>query len=126
MRNLLKKYYKMNDESKMLLKDLSLLHTIETFIKEKENLNLNIAEEEVIFEGIKSISKSSNLKDEELVKRIFEMLQGPDMSIEDFVELDDEEMIDLVTDYEEDGKDEKYEILKNFLNSLERHNPYGM
>ncbi|MBP3801623.1 MAG: hypothetical protein J6I85_06360 [Clostridia bacterium] len=115
MRNTLKKYYKMNDESKMLLEDLYLIHIIENKIKENENLNLNIAEEEVIFESVKNISKASNIKVEELVRRIFEILQGADMTIEDIVELDEEKISDLITEDEEDYKSEKYEILKEFI-----------
>ncbi len=115
MRNLLKKYYKMNEETKMLLEDLYLIHAIENMIKENEKFNLNIAEEEVIFESIKNISKSSNIKVEELVRRIFEILQGADMTIEDIVELDDEEITKLIADDEENFKDEKYEILKEFV-----------
>ena len=55
MRNLLKKYYKMNDEQKNKLEDLLILHNIEIMIDKHKDLDIVISDEEIIFDIVKNI-----------------------------------------------------------------------
>ena len=109
MKELLIKYFKMSDEEKENLKDLYLIHEIE-----KRAEDIDFTEEEAIFYRVKSILEMSNINIEELVTRIFEILDGADIDIEDIVESDDEEIIDLISDCYNDFQENSNEIIRDY------------
>ena len=109
MKELLIKYFKMSDEEKEKLKDLYLIHEIE-----KRAEDYDFMEEEAIFYRVKSILEMSNINIEELVTRIFEILDGADIDIEDIIEADNEEIIDLISDCYNDFQENSNEIIRDY------------
>ena len=101
-KKILKKYYEMNDNEKDDIEDLCILHELEEQLENYEDLGLDIADEEVIFEEIKNIS------------RLLELLRCRDITIDDIAGTPTEELIQLITEDTGDFKDTKYEIIKEF------------
>lgn len=115
MRNMLKKYYKMNNDERSELKDLLLIHEIENKLEEYEDLELSIADEETIFEKVKTVSEISNIKDTEIITRILDILVCRDITIQDIIDITDNELIELITNDENDFENEQYKILREFI-----------
>ena len=97
MKNLLKKYYEMNDKDKLKIKDLYILHELETQLLNYRELELDISDEEIIFETIKDILQDSNVKVSEIISRLLKLLKCGDITIDDIGENDIEELIELIT-----------------------------
>ena len=115
MRNILKKYYKMNNDERSELKDLLLIHEIENKLEEYEELELSIADEETIFKIVKTVSEISNIKDTEIITRILDILVCRDITIQDITDITDNELIELITNDENDFESEQYKILREFI-----------
>lgn len=115
MRNMLKKYYKMNNDERSELKDLLLIHEIENKLEEYEDLELSIADEETIFEKVKTVSEISNIKDTEIITKILDILVCRDITIQDIIDITDNELIELITNNANDLKNEQYKILREFV-----------
>lgn len=88
MKRILKKYYEMNDNEKADIRDLCILHELEEQLSKYEDLGLDIADEEIIFEQIKNILTYSNIKDSEIISRLLELLKCRDITIEDIIGAD--------------------------------------
>ena len=114
MKKILKKYYEMNDNEKDDIEDLCILHELEEQLENYEDLGLDIADEEVIFEEIKNILPYSNIKHSEIISRLLELLRCRDITIDDIAGTPTEELIQLITEDTGDFKDTKYEIIKEF------------
>ena len=115
MRNLLKKYYKMNDEQKNKLEDLLILHNIEIMIDKHKDLDIVILDEEIIFDIVKNIYESTNLRIDLITNRIFDILEGSDITTDDVFSLNTDELIELISDNEEYTEKEDYEIISKFV-----------
>lgn len=114
MKKILKKYYEMNDNEKDDIEDLCILHELEGQLVDYEDLGLDIADEEVIFEEVKNILPYSNIKHSEIISRLLELLRCRDITIDDIVGTATEELIQLITEDTGEFKDTKYEIIKEF------------
>lgn len=115
MKSLLKKYYKMNDKDKSDLKDLYILHELENQLVNYTDLELDIADEEIIFETIKDILQESNVKVSEIISRLLKLLKCGDITIDDIVENDIEEIIELITKNQKEIINAECEIIKEFI-----------
>ena len=115
MKNLLKKYYEMNDTDKLKLKDLYILHELETQLLNYKELELDISDEEIIFETIKDILQDSNVKVSEIISRLFKLLKCGDITIDDIGENDIEELIELITKNQRELINDDSKIIKEFV-----------
>lgn len=114
MKRILKKYYEMNDNEKADIRDLCILHELEEQLSKYEDLGLDIADEEIIFEQTKSILTCSNIKDSEIISRLLELLKCRDITIDDIIGVEIEELIELITKDKGDFKETENEIVKEF------------
>lgn len=114
MKRLLKKYYEMNNDEKSDIRELCILHELEEQLANYEDLDLDVADEEILFEEIKAILPYSNIKDSEIIARLLELLKCRDITIDDIIGIDTEELIKLITNDKNDFKKIEYEILKEF------------
>lgn len=114
MRRLLKKYYKMNDSEKSDIRKLCILHELEEQLANYKDIGLDVADEEILFEETKAILPYSNIKDSEIISRLLELLKCKDITIDDIIGTETEELIKLITKHEGDFKETEYEIIKEF------------
>ncbi len=115
MKNLLKKYYEMNDKDKLKIKDLYILHELETQLLNYRELELDISDEEIIFETIKDILQDSNVKVSEIISRLLKLLKCGDITIDDIGENDIEELIELITKNQKELTNDDSIIIKEFV-----------
>lgn len=117
MKELLKKYYKMNKYEKKKIKDLYILHELQKQVNSCKEVKLNISEEQTIFEVTKNCLKYCNISCEEIIKRLLEMLKCVDITANDISNLKMDELIELLTKEKSDFKDVKIEpeIITAFL-----------
>lgn len=109
MKELLKKYYKMTDEEKVELEDLFLLHQLQKILEGNQDLNLDFAEEEVIFNAARDCLEYTNINCKEIVTRMLEIVDNPNMSVFDIEDLGIEELVRLISDNKKDYEDMKDE-----------------
>lgn len=104
MKELLKKYYKMNNEEKEELESLFILHKLQKALENNKGIELTISEEEIIFETIKDCMKFSNISCEEIITRLLKILECTHINLYRIEELGRNELIELL---EKSGKDFK-------------------
>lgn len=116
MKELLKKYYKMNDEEKEELEDLYLLHELQMQISEHEDLDLTLSDEEIIFEATRFCLLYSNISGSEIISRLLDLLECRDVTIEDIDNCEIDDLIELLDRNVGDFKDfkPKDEIITEF------------
>lgn len=114
MENLFKKYYEMDDNEKEDLEKLKIIHELEKQLFNYEDLELDMTDEEVLFEAIRDVLPYSNIKDTEIISRLLEMLNCRDITVDDIVELDTKQLTQLITNDENDFKEIEYKIITEF------------
>lgn len=114
MKKILKKYYEMSDNEKANIRDLCILHELEEQLVNYEDLGLDIADEEIIFEQTKALLACSHIKHSEIISRLLELLRCNHISIDDIIGTSTEELLELITKENKDLKNTEYEILKEF------------
>lgn len=105
MINILEKYNRLTDEEKEDLEDLYIIHQLYKQLEELEELHPTKLELRILFEKIKECLNVSNIKVEEIIKRIIEIIKCVDKTICDVENLELEELIDLLSDKNSDFKD---------------------
>lgn len=118
MRNIFKKYFKMSDNTKENLGELYMLHELECLLEEYEDINISsIADEETILKVAIECWYYSNIDGGEIIKRILDILNCRDITIEDLDNIEIDELIELITEDETDFKKElkKTVILSEFI-----------
>lgn len=96
MKELLKKYYEMNDEEKEELEDLYLLHELQMQVSEHEDLELTLSDEEIIFEAARFCLLYSNINGSEIISRLLDLLECRDVTIEDIDNCEIDDLIELL------------------------------
>lgn len=104
MKELLKNYYKMNNDEKEKLENLFILHKLQKALENNKRIELTISEEESIFETIKDCMKFSNINCEEIITRLLKILECGNITVYQIEELGRNELIELL---EKSGKDLK-------------------
>ncbi len=117
MKDLLKKYYEMTDKEKDELEDLYLLHEFQTQLKEHEDLDLELSDEEIIFECARTCLFYSNIQGSEIISRLLNILECQDISVNDIDDLDLKELLELLEKHEGEFKEihPDYEIIVDFI-----------
>jgi len=105
MINILEKYNRLNDKEKEELVDLYIIHQIYKQLEESEDMNPTKLELIILYKKIKECLNVSNIKVEEIIKRILEILKCVDKTICDIEDLELEELIDLLSNKNSDFKD---------------------
>lgn len=123
MKNLMKKYYEMDDEVK---KDLELLYTYQVLLSlfgEYENIKIKtIGELEKLMQIIQKCMISTNFSVDCIITNILEILNYQDITINDLDDLELEDLLEvLFTDeeYEENDEDCQDEETSNDKNNQE-------
>lgn len=104
MINILEKYNRLTDEEKGDLEDLYIIHQLYKQLEELEELHPTKLELRILFEKIKECLNVSNIKVEEIIKRIVEILKCVDKTICDIDDLELEELVDLISNEDSDFK----------------------
>ena len=113
MINIFEKYNRLTDEEKEDLEDLYIVHQLLKQIDKFKNLKLTNLELNILFKQIKKCLELSNISCKELSNRLLEMLNGVDITIYEVDDLEIDELIDLLSNKENDFKniDKKKDIL---------------
>lgn len=111
MKNLMKKYYEMDDEVK---KDLELLYAYQVLLSlfgEYENIKIKtIGELERLMQIIQKCMISTNFSADCIITNILEILNYQDITINDLDDLELEDLLEvLFTDDEYEENDEDYQ-----------------
>lgn len=112
MRNLLEKYYKLDDESKEMLPFLYMYEAYLSIKDDYENVKIeSLADEELLMQIIIKCWYSTNLDISNIVEKIFEILNCQDITLKDLENLDVDELLELLTD---ESPKEESQILAEF------------
>lgn len=104
MRNLINMYHKLSEEQ---LENFDSLYIIHQFFKQNKNnnhLELTDSEIEILLKKINECLKVSNIKTEEIISRMYEIINGVDITICDIEGLELEELVELLGENESDFK----------------------
>ena len=104
MINIFEKYNTLTDEEKEDIEDLYIVHQLYKQLEEQKELHPTKLELRILFEKIKECLDLSNIKVEEIIKRIVEILKCVDKTIYDIEDLELEELIDLLSNKDSDFK----------------------
>lgn len=115
MKNLMKKYYEMDDNVK---KDLELLYIYQILVStfgEYENIKINtIGELEKLIQIIQNCMIMTDFSVDFIITNILEILDSQDISINDLDELEIDDLLELIfIDKEEKYEDSQDEISKD-------------
>lgn len=105
MINIFEKYNRLTDEEKEDIEDLYIVHQLYKQLEEQKELHPTKLELRILFEKIKECLDLSNIKVEEIIKRIVEILKCVDKTICDIDDLELEELVDLISNKDSDFKE---------------------
>lgn len=118
MKEILRKFYKMNEKEKEELEGLYIFNELEKMLDILEDLHLSIAEEQIICEITRDCLKYTNsLSPKEILKRLLEILQCADITVYDIEDLGINELIELLSKNDRDFNftEGKIEIASAFI-----------
>ena len=123
MINIFEKYNRLTDEEKEDIEDLYIVHQLYKQLEEQKELHPTKLELRILFEKIKECLDLSNIKVEEIIKRIVEILKCVDKTIydiEDFLISISEEDLYSGPEKDRDRPDEEVFIfLKEILPGIQ-------
>lgn len=106
MKNLIKKYYEMDDEVK---DDLEILYTYQIFLSlfgEYENIRINTIEElEKLMQIIQKCMITTDFSTDYIITNILEILELQGVSINDLYSLEIDELLEILFSDDEDEND---------------------
>ena len=103
MKNIIKKYKKLNNATKENLYELYLFQEFQDLIKEYPDVNIkNLDDVQKVLEFALSCSVFTNLDGGEIIKRILEILEARDISLNDIEELSIYELVELIINSDEE------------------------
>ncbi len=105
MINIFEKYNKLTDEEKDNLEDLYIVHQLVKQLENYDELDLNGLEMKILFNRTKECLNISNINVNEIIKRLFEILECVDKTIYDIDDIEIEELVDLISNKNSDFKD---------------------
>lgn len=116
MKEILEKYYGIKEDNRKKLKDLYIFHVLQEKIKEHEDLEFNIGDEESLFYITKDLIENSNIRASVIIDRLLDILECQDIELYELEDLDVDELIELVSNEKNDFKkcNESQEILTEF------------
>lgn len=116
MKEILEKYYGIKEDNRKKLKDLYIFHVLQEKIKEHEDLEFNIGDEESLFYIAKDLIENSNIRASVIIDRLLDILECQDIELYELEDLDVDELTELVSNEKNDFKkcNESQEILMEF------------
>jgi len=102
MKEIIKKYYELDDETKEMLYSMNLFHEIENQIKDCDSENIdNLGNEEKLLEIAMTCSYLTSLDGAEIIKRLIMILNCSDITIEDIINLTTDELVELISNVDD-------------------------
>lgn len=118
MKNVFKKYYKLDDETKEMLEALYMLNELECSIGDYENVEIDtLRDEEILLAIAMNCTYLTDLGPNEIIKRLLEILNCKDITINDLDELESNELIELMqnVDDEINENEDNLKIIAEFI-----------
>lgn len=118
MREIIKKYYELDDENKDLLYPMYLFHELENQLNESETIDIDtIADEEKILNIAIDCSYITDLDGQEIIRRLLEILKCRDIEIDDILELTSEELKELILNINDKSNynNDSIQVIKKFI-----------
>ena len=107
MKNILKKYYKLDEESKEILPFLYMYQELLSAIDDYENVKIeNMYDEEILMQIITKCWYSTNLDATNIVNKLLSVLNYQDITINDLKNLNMDELQKLLYDKESQNESE--------------------
>ena len=113
MKNLIKKYYELDDEVK---DDLELLYTYQTLISLFDEYDVKIktiGEMEKLMHIIQKCMVVTDFSPDFIITNIFELLDLQDVSIEDLYDLEVDDLLEILFTFDEDNENEDVDNEEN-------------
>lgn len=101
MKNILKKYYKLSDEEREDLENFYILDSILNTMADT-TIYINPKSLETLVDIVKELLVYANIPLEDLIDRIFKIIDAPDKSIDDIEKIEIDELIELLTEKDDD------------------------
>lgn len=101
MKNILKEYYKLNDDEREKLEDFYIVDSILNAMADT-TIYINPKSLETLVDIVKELLVYANIPLGELIDRIFKIIDAPDKSIDDIEKLELDELIELITEKDDD------------------------
>ena len=103
MKGLMKKYFEMNDSEKENIERLYIIDTIENeLIDIHDELELSVEDEEIVIKLVDDLLAFANISLYDLVDRILNVLEAPDMEARELEIMGTDELIEFLTEREND------------------------
>lgn len=116
MRNIIKKYYKLDEETKEMLEGLYMFNELEETAEDFEDVGLyNIRDKEIFLDIAMNCTYLTNLGPDKIVKRLLEILSCRDITLEDINELDTDALVELMESSDDDSKESNSKIMTEFI-----------
>lgn len=118
MKEIIKKYYKLDNKTKEMLEALYMLNELECSICDYENVDIStLGDEETFLEIAMTCTYLTNLGPNEIIKRLLEILNCKDITLDDLDELDSNELVELMknVDDEIDQNQNDAKIIAEFI-----------
>lgn len=117
MKNIIKKYYEMDNETKEMLEALYMFHELETTMGDYKNVDISLGGEETILDIALQCTYLTTFGPDEIIKRLLQILDCRDIIVNDLKELESDELIELMQNLDDDIIEEEsdLEIVKQFL-----------
>ena len=117
MKNIIKKYYEMDDETKEMLEALYMFHELESTMEDYENVNMSLGDEETLLEIAMCCTYLTNFGPDEIIKRLLQILDCRDITVNDIRELESDELTELMQNLDDDIIEDEndLEIVKQFV-----------
>ena len=116
MRNIIKKYYKLDEETKEMLEGLYMFNELEETAEDFEDVGIyNIRDKEIFLDIAMNCTYLTNLGPDKIVKRLLDILSCRDITLEDINELDTDALVELMESSDDDSKESNSKIMTEFI-----------
>ena len=116
MRNIIKKYYKLDEETKEMLEALYMFNELETTAEDFEDVGIyNIRDKEIFLDIAMNCTYLTDLGPDKIVRRLLEILSCRDITLEDMNELDTDTLVELMEGSDDESKESNSKIITDFI-----------
>lgn len=116
MRNIIKKYYKLDEETKEMLEALYMFNELETTAEDFEDVGIyNIRDKEIFLDIAMNCTYLTDLGPDKIVRRLLEILSCRDITLEDMNELDTDTLVELMEGSDDESKEINSKIITDFI-----------
>lgn len=116
MRNIIKKYYKLDEETKEMLEALYMFNELETTAEDFEDVGIyNIRDKEIFLDIAMNCTYLTDLGSDKIVRRLLEILSCRDITLEDMNELDTDTLVELMEGSDDESKEINSKIITDFI-----------